>query len=234
MTVALTVPRARLRFLSGASLDQVVTPGLHLAVSNGQLFENSFFSLFLHFGKLSVDPSGGTASLDEDPLGWRGTSDLVVTCPMPAFQSLVGNDGNTRVALVINSTPASSRSVNVLGPQLRIYDASMKGHDSVHILCNTSAGVAALSMPAPMANRDCQRVQPKIEARLANGRLQYLCVREDVTCSTSHQLLLKGAPVDTIQKSPCTMMVKLGLQPWRLEFPFPIDQCHSTTASKPG
>lgn len=34
------------------------------------------------------------------------------------------NNRNTRVALVINSTPASSRFATFLGPQMRIYSVS--------------------------------------------------------------------------------------------------------------
>lgn len=56
VTVAVTVPLESLRFLSSTSLDKIGTPGLHLVVYNGQLFENSFSSLYLHFGKLSVNP----------------------------------------------------------------------------------------------------------------------------------------------------------------------------------
>jgi len=229
VTIALTVPRESLGFLSSTSLDQVGTPGLHLAVYNSQLFENSFFSLYLHFGKLFVNSGDNTGSIDEHAQGWRGTSDLIVTCPMPAFQFLVGNNRNTRVALVINSTPASSHFATVLGPQMRVYDTSIKDHDNVHIFPNTPTNVASLGVQARASNRHCERLKPKTKARLADSRLQYLCVREDLSCSIGRQLLLEGVPVETSQKSPCTLVVKLGPQSWTHEFPFPIDQRHSTT-----
>lgn len=210
VTVAVTVPRESLRFLSSTSLDKVGTPGLHLVVYNGQLFENSFSSLYLHFGKLSVNPDEKTANLDEDPLGWSGISDLVVTCPMPAFQFLVGQNSDTRVALVNNSTPASSQFAAVLGPHLRIYDASIKACNNFLILPNTPAAVVALDTAKNVTNRYCEHARPKVQATIVNNRLRYLSVREDLSCSTNRQLLLEGAFVETSQQSPCSMAMKPG------------------------
>lgn len=72
VTVALVVQRVNLEFLTSADIERLGTPGLHIAVYNGLSFENSFFSLYLHFGKLSVQSDGSARTTSEDPRGWRG------------------------------------------------------------------------------------------------------------------------------------------------------------------
>jgi hypothetical protein len=229
VTLVLVVPRANLEFLTSTDIERLGTPGLHLAVYNSSLFENSFFSIYLHFGALSVQSDGSVRTISEDPRGWRGTSDLIVTCPVPAFQFLVGDIDKTRVALVINSTPASSQFMAKLGIHMRIYDASIKNQDNVHIFPNAPANVAGLNVPPCVVGRHREHLRPKIEARLASGILQCFCIREAISSDSGRQLLLNGASVETNQKSPCTLTVELGSKSWTLEFPCPIDHPHGKT-----
>jgi hypothetical protein len=229
VTVVLVVPRANLKFLTDIEIERLGTPGLHLAVYNGSLFENNFFSIHLQFGKLLMPYDGSAGTISEDSRGWRGNSDLIVTCPVPAVQFLVGDTDETRVALVINSTPMSSQFMTKLGVHMRIYDASVGDHDNVHIFAGAPTEFASMKILPYMADSHRKHLRPKIEARLSHDTLQCFCVRETFSSNADCQLLLEGAPVETSQQSPCTVTMALGQRTWTLEFPFPVNHSRGTT-----
>ncbi|TIA72202.1 hypothetical protein D6C83_00890, partial [Aureobasidium pullulans] len=103
--VALIVPRSKLRIFTDRPADQVGTPGLRLTVFNDQLFDDfNFYAIDTFFGRLKEAPAAnGEMTIDEDPQGWSGTSDLIVTCAVPTWPLLVGNRKDVCLGLVVNS-----------------------------------------------------------------------------------------------------------------------------------
>lgn len=110
--LALVIPRSKLRVFTKDSPVETGTPGLHISVHNTTLFENSFYAIDAFFGKLTVDKSSDTATVEEDSLTWRGTSDMIVTCLVPTAPFMIGARHETRVALVVNSSVLTTRYVS--------------------------------------------------------------------------------------------------------------------------
>ncbi|THZ83132.1 hypothetical protein D6C84_05200 [Aureobasidium pullulans] len=132
--VALVVPRSKLRIFTDRPADQVGTPGLRLTVFNDQLFDDfNFYAIDTFFGRLKEAPAAnGEMTIDEDPQGWSGTSDLIVTCAVPTWPLLVGNRKDVCLGLVVNSN-ASFDTVQYslhLGFRTQVFTANL---DSNHV-----------------------------------------------------------------------------------------------------
>ncbi|THY37500.1 hypothetical protein D6C98_10702, partial [Aureobasidium pullulans] len=134
--VALVVPRYKLGIFTDDVPEKIGTPGLHLSVYHDPLFENSFFAIDVFFGKLrSVPGRDDTCTIEEDVGGWRGRSDLIAVCPIPAWPLLVGPRQALRVALVVNTTIQSTMYFSSkLGGHMRIYDAGLNNEQNLWVL----------------------------------------------------------------------------------------------------
>ena len=182
--VALVVPRTRLSVFTRERSDSIGTPGLHGSVYNGALFENSFYAIDLCFGKLSRQ-TGGCLSVVEDPLGWRGTSDLIVTWATPSFPFLIEGHERTRVALIVNFSLSSTTLTRELGTNLRVFDAELDDGSALRLLqsplcvsgefVNYPSPLFSLSLPTQPQNT------PKCTASMVSGevKLDLFTIRED-------------------------------------------------------
>ncbi|THW07839.1 hypothetical protein D6D03_02944 [Aureobasidium pullulans] len=147
--VALVVPRSKLRIFTDRPADQVGTPGLRLTVFNDQLFDDfNFYAIDTFFGRLKEAPAAnGDITIDEDPQGWSGMSDLIVTCAVPAWPLLVGNRKDVCLGLVVNSN-ASFDTVQYslhLGFRTQVFTANL---DSNHVKIFARAPTKAVSATA--------------------------------------------------------------------------------------
>ncbi|PPJ57989.1 hypothetical protein CBER1_11867 [Cercospora berteroae] len=229
VAVALIVPNVRLHVFTSADRRRMGTPGLHLAVYNDKMFENSFHAIHACFGKLIIAEDSRIAMIDEDALGWGGHSELIVTSLVPTFQFLVGCKGETRAALVINSSGANTYFIPILGPHLRVFDTSIDNQQNFHIL-ETLPGVRQQQKNSVLrAPYVCRTDEPVICTITKEGRLELLTLREQFTNNSERGHLQNGSEVLTFQESPCTVTLKLGSKYRRLQFPFPIDGSHSRT-----
>jgi hypothetical protein len=114
--VTLVVPRKKLRFferLGGA-------PGIHLDICKGKN-NNLFFSIDCFFGRIKQDVDGSWGKVTEDESGWAGSSDLIVTTPVP---SQLLENGDWDAALLVTMSIHCAFYMETLGPELCIYMTS--------------------------------------------------------------------------------------------------------------
>lgn len=229
VAVALVVPRDRLHVLTSADLNRVGTPGFHLSVYQEMMFDNSFHSIHACFGKLVIDENSETSTIEEDALGWRGHSDLIVTGLVSAFQFLMGGQSETRAALVLNTCASNAYFMPSLGPHMRLFTTSTDDPQNFRIL-PTLPGVRRSEQATSLPKQyDSGRAEPIVSVSPRDGRLDLLTFRQDCSSNSERGHLQDGLDVQTIQESPCTITLKLGKQCRRLCFPFPVDGSHSRT-----
>ena len=236
VNVTLVVPRQHLHIFTSADLGRIGTPGLHLAVYNSNIFDNSFFGIHTCFGKLKIDHSGKTGVIEEDWKGWRGQSDLVVTAPVPAFQFLVGKESETRVALVVNTGPSLTYFIPLLGPHLRVFDTAINDHENLHLLTGPPGATAALETPTPspptrgQVSRPRDQISPPtVSVSSRNGRFEVLTASVHYYGRDERRSLEEGSTIELDQDTPCTISVKFGNHSRRVEFPLPVDSSRSKT-----
>jgi hypothetical protein len=100
--IIFAVPRKALGVFTSRSADLVGTPALHVSVCQtvpGFAYENIFSSFHSCFGQMATDNTNADeCAIIEDDLGWKGTADLIVSCPVPTFGLLTGPRDGIRVS----------------------------------------------------------------------------------------------------------------------------------------
>jgi len=207
VAVALVVPRQALHVFTSADLNRIGTPGLHLAVYNEKIFDNSFHAIHTCFGKLVIGNDSHTSTIDEDALGWRGHSELIVTCLVTAFQFLLGSKDETRVALVINSSSANTYFIPILGPHLRVFDTSIENRHNFHVLQDLPGIRSTQTTPVLPPRSGCRSRESLVSTTVRDGRVQLLTLRQEVLNTGERNHLQNGYEVHTNQESPCALTI---------------------------
>ena len=237
--VTLIVPRKKLQVFTGESPDVIGTPGLHLSVTQEDPnvgFENSFFAIQCFFGKIIGNPYMGSddfCEVEEDGLGWRGSADLVVTCPVSTSMLLLGPRDGIRVALKVNTCPSTIQFNIKLGLHMNVFKCGLD--DEKHLwITKGPPGIRRWELqpdtpqePMPSgATNSIAHINLDKSCKATNARIRYN-LSNDLEESKA---LADGAKVTVTSSSPCTLLLKVeGSAAHRLVYPFPINGTASKT-----
>ncbi|KAH6912448.1 hypothetical protein BKA70DRAFT_1263866 [Coprinopsis sp. MPI-PUGE-AT-0042] len=138
--VILVIPREHIRVLVEKD---VSTHNIQCHTSGGPSmsgWHNVHSSIRPIFGTVRrLTPSDGSGNyskleLVEDPLAWKGTSDLVVSFYMPSWILTLNEPSSTKVMLVFQNTMASVAALMfMLGPRLKIYGTTLDDQEHVFV-----------------------------------------------------------------------------------------------------
>jgi hypothetical protein len=231
--VVLIVPRAKLNVITSMSLDQLSTPGLQLNVHDHGTFDNSFFALHTCFGKLLLDKDLALSKIEEDPAGWKGKADLLVSCMIPSFYFLLGREGGTQISLRIIPTVASTPLASTLGMFQCVYQTSVNDRKNVQLLPSLPnvvrspgliRGAWDSALPSPAA----------VHLSLTSGTPEKFTLRATFEQDKEQEDLKNRSPVTVQQVSPCSMAITFGDHSRELRFPFPVNgrRCHTKISRK--
>jgi hypothetical protein len=218
--VTLIVPRKKLRVferLSGA-------PGIHLDIGKGKN-NNLFFSIDCFFRRIKKNMDGSWGKVTEDESGWAGSSDLIVTTPVP---SQLLENGDWDAALLVTMSIHCAFYMETLGPELCIYVTSSTDKRHLHT-SNFPAGISQERFQ-PDPNRDMAALSLEqdrpvvISASQSKGPL-VLQAKYTIEKDSEEAILLgKGAFVTLADITPCSILLKIGENHRRhIVFPYPID-----------
>lgn len=225
----LIVPGPKLRIFTDESLDQVGTPPLHLSVYNHTLFENCYFAIDASFGKLENSPGSNLLDIIEDPSGWKGKSDLIVTCAVSTFPFLTGSRASTRVALVVDTAPSTIFFTRKLGMHNHVFDAGLEQRKNLMLLTTAPiARVASKVVPVIKGLSRTYKQQSVTDttrhaALSIQGSALTLAVRCEFTEPIQCEELSDNGKIKVFQSSPCTVSVNLNDHSRVLLFPYPIE-----------
>ncbi|KAH9894494.1 hypothetical protein F4778DRAFT_277511 [Xylariomycetidae sp. FL2044] len=248
--IALVVPRGKLGVFTDSPNDEMGTPGLHLSVFHEPFFENCFFAIDVFFGRLVESPDrDDICHVEEDALGWSGSSDLIVTCAIPTFSLLIGRRDGVRVALAVNTSPDTISYTTKLGIRMRVYDTGLDS-ENLYVLSQAPMVARASEGQNPRSpvggtaspnSGSSLRLSIPDTANLstihcaANGNAKTLSATLRFVANTPESVLLQdGENVEVAQASPCTMSVTVGNYSQQIAFPYPVDgaACKTRIARK--
>ncbi|KAM3077407.1 hypothetical protein ACMFMG_006752 [Clarireedia jacksonii] len=219
--LCLKVPRKKLDvFTSQHEQSQGLgTPGVHVNVSQLELgFQNSFFSTQCFFGKLTQRAEDNyTCDVVEDKVGWRGTSDLIITCAVLVWPLLLGSADSIRIDLTLSSSPTTAALYSSrLGLTLSVYGCGLQDQNVVVLreppgirLSNPYLG----PLPPPAINDICFVQLDR------SSRIETMEIRKK-----SEKSSLKNAKV--VQVSACALSVRVPNNEnsnLLFRYPYPID-----------
>ncbi|KAJ7460639.1 hypothetical protein FB451DRAFT_1181642 [Mycena latifolia] len=152
--LVLVVPRDKIQLLEG----DAASPMFQCNV-RGKGFHNIFSCVQATLGTASIQGSGSDAQvrIAEDPAGWSGTSPLVISVLVPAF-NLVVNSEPTKISLGLHSTPRTSMMMikDKLGPFLTLFTVDVMDRSAVLVTVNRPdrrpTVLAPTSIPATLSH----------------------------------------------------------------------------------
>ena len=227
--LAFVVPRNVLGKFRSVPHNKIGNPGLKLSISHkasGRM--HTFFSIQCFFG--SLEPNATDESMrdvSEDSLGWAGSSNLIVTCPILSTSLFRAPADTVNITLALNDHLCLSFIEDLFGPGLVIWECALSDTAYVHIL-----------REAPMSGRFEKSVQPpamssapsssttSVTAYLGQAdTIEALCFHDAIpNDSKQSEALAEGARVAVFQSSPCTMSYQIGTnEPQVLIYPFPLN-----------
>ncbi len=229
--VALVIPRSKLRIFTAESPDTIGTPGLHVSIGHEATgAENSFFAIQCFFGKLKPRADcSALCDVEEDGLGWSGSADLIVTCPVPAYTLLLGEADDVRVSLVVNTNPSTIKFLQKLGFRMVVYECGLEDEKRLWLLREAPGMVRHADVQPQVSQTDSRENSSEALAVFVGldrkSEAKYLRFHADIPKdSDESKSLADGAKVIITQSSPFTMTLQIGTtDPRSLVFPFPVD-----------
>ena len=239
--INLKVPRDRLRAITEVPLKKLGTPILHCILQSssnypGRQWQNIFAVVQLAFGDVTTSGSrcddGFRVSVSEDVHSWNGHSSLLVSFVAPSWVVLLEPHAAT-VAVGVQSTPQSSHTfMNSLGVDMNIYETTLGNEENVYMTKYRPnllghASVCNFEEPSKIANKHTdEEVATIVKASvdIKTGQITALIGRLDILSESVKSSLRNGAPVETVQTSPCTVSVAIGKAgpKYHLFFPVPV------------
>ncbi|KAJ7695068.1 hypothetical protein B0H17DRAFT_1056261 [Mycena rosella] len=197
--LVLVIPRQKIRLLEGEIGRNLGSPMFQCEL-RGRNFHNIFSCIQAVLGTASIRGSGsaGQVSITEDAAGWSGTSPLIISVFVPAF-NLVFDPQSTKVYLGLHSTPATSILYVKLSPPLTFFAADVMDKVAVYITTNrpncSPSALILPSIPAPIPSRT------QVNVGLNGSSVSTMTARWEIT-PEELKAGLAGAKVEHQQTSP--------------------------------
>ncbi|TGO64200.1 hypothetical protein BCON_0008g00470 [Botryotinia convoluta] len=230
----MVVPRSDLEIFPQP--DSTPHPGLHAYIFRPNTNEEDlFFSLDGFFGTLKpqTDPEL-CGEFIEDPQGWAGDSDLIISFPVPAH---IVKGKKWHIGLCVTIDMNGSGYIMDLGPEMVVSSVSGKNKKRVTVSKVPPGIPKSRSQPAP----EIAPEQPSIEqsnnfesgitiaATKLNESVALQATYRFVDGTEETKALQKAALVTLSNITPCSILLNIGEFSHQLIFPYPIDGSKATT-----
>jgi hypothetical protein len=247
LCVTLKVPREKLRVLTEIKPTELGTPILHCVIQSSQKstvgrWQNIFSAIQISFGEISTTGSHNSDAFQvhviEDQYRWMGSSSIFASFLVPTWMLLLEPE-TAMIAFGVQSTPQSSRTfMNILGPEMNIYETSLGNKKDVFItktLPNQSQAVSLCQLPNgnSVDELSSDRTARTVLTGVVNdtsGKIVSLIGRLEILSDNVKSILQGGGQVEAIQTSPCNfaVLVGTGKNAFRisLNFPAPVLRQH--------
>ena len=212
--VLLVVPREKVAVLNRPN---VGTPILQCDVRS-ETFHNIFSEIQIVYGSITVKGtrSDARAIVTEDPKGFAGSSDLVLSVWVPAICFTISDPQKVQISLGVHSTPATSLAFrDALGLTLTVFAANLLDRKRVRVLAESPHFSRTTSIPsiAPPTT-----THERVSVGFRDLTVSTLTAKWDFDSNVS-----AIGEVQTQQVSPCAMKVIMGNTTKLLFYPFPIN-----------
>ena len=228
--LVMAVPRSALTKFEGTPKADT---GATLALHDQQTKRvHTFVSLQYFFGSLEISSTDlSICSIAEDESGWVGSSDLIITCPIPVCSIFPDSGNKVIVSFSLNKFPINEsveQLLAVLGPNLVIWETPADNVERVHTFKDVpwSHALDPLLKPFPKMPPSSLDTTSCVSAhKTAAPIIDSLCYHESLAKGSQSSIALAtDDKVQVHQSSPCTMTLHIGnLQPRLFIYPFPIN-----------
>ncbi|CAE6377727.1 unnamed protein product, partial [Rhizoctonia solani] len=226
--VVLTVPSSKLDPLRKRC---TLEPEPRLVCEHGVDYEPldlTHSSIHAAWGKcIPLDGSNERYGIEEDPEGFQGTSDLVVSF-WTDTEMLI--PPGMRVWLRIRDTPhATVNFRDILGPKLKLFESALIDRNHVLVLRERPMGLSQTQKPgryiisSPMSPPG-DEYQVKTEFKDPKDTIHSIVARVKIDSETDKAQLSQIKKAGATPIGPCSLELTFGTSKRILRFPYPVSQ----------
>ena len=238
--IILSVPRKSLNVFTTGPGKVSSTPGIHISVKQQfgeQQYENWFHTFHSYFGRATHGENDGNIVFEEDHLGWLGSADLVIICPVPTFGLLTGPRSGIKVSLALNTnTENVGLYTSKLGPRLTVFETSVDDRRRVSICEHPPYLDISKSIDSQKNWLRRHSIQPEGKITVSTVLDSYhkatkLRIRTTFNVDSEEaKALVSGVSVAVAPASSSAVILKIGDSLNRsLVFPFPVQSSNCKT-----
>ena len=182
-----------------------------------------FSSAIPIFGKLVAAPDGKSCSIEADPKGWKGSSDLQVCTYVPTRSLETMREGPApQIDLQVNPDNGSVLAMGGVRAYLDIHEAPL--FDRTQVLLVES--VPGLSAPRPKFIESPREEWSLYDDSATTPSFQTsnmtFTSRLTLRQESNNTVLASGRPVTVTESSPCSINISCQDYQYRFMFPYPI------------
>ena len=220
VSVTLVVPRGDIQVLLDMDRPEISNPMMQ-ATLQGRSVVASFCSIKVGFGRVNnsgtnLDPR---ITFDADPLGWAGSSPLVVSFSLPSLMLHVEDPKDMSIALSFRLSPHTLHLASKFGVALQVFVVPLMDTSAVFVVPEEPHGVSyrLCNMSMPVGDLDGCGISAVMDSE--GERICMLTARVDIFDGPAKAMLSSGASVTSHQVSPCTIEISVGPEKRRLVYP---------------
>lgn len=238
--IILSVPRKSLDVFTTGPGKVSSTPGIHISVKQQigeQQYENCFHTFHSYFGRATPGENDGSIVFEEDNMGWLGSADLVIICPVPTFGLLTGPRSGLKVSLALNTnTENVGLYTSKLGFRLMVFETSVDDRRRVSICEHPPFLDISKSIDSQKNWLQRHSIQADGKITVSTVLDSYhkaikLRIRNTFSVDSEEaKALVSGASVAVAPASSSAVILKIGDSlSRRLVFPFPVQSSNCKT-----
>ena len=241
--VVLKVPRRHIKILEDMVTEEMPTPSLECQ-SKWRNSINVYSSLQFVFGDIERSASNGESVVKilEDPKGWEGCSDLIVTFYVPSWTLLNCEPKNLEIGLHFHNSASTMLSLSAkLGMSLAIYSSTLADAEHLQLVRERPGNVGELdrlraitSIPIS-ENKNATEVWTRVEFDKSGKKASALTMRHVISAPNAQKSLSNLASITTKPVSDSALEVSFDGYKHLFIYPFPVRGTQSKTriARKP-
>ena len=223
VSVTLVIPKTSIQVLLDMDQARISIPAMQ-ATLQGPSEHHNFSSIRLGFGKVkhSGTDSDPRITFDADPLGWAGSSPLVMSFSVPSRMLHREGPEDTMIALSFRPSPHTLRLAPKFGEFLHVFAARLMDTSAVFVVPEEPHGICHRLRNMPTSTGDSASSRISAETDTKGERISMLTAQADILDDLTRAMLSDGAPVTSRQLSPCTIEISVGPEQRRLVYPSPV------------
>ena len=234
--VLLKVPRQKIKILEDMDPDEILTPSLECQTS-GTNFLNVHSSLQFVFGDIERSVSKGESAVKilEDPKGWEGCSDLLVTFYAPSWILLGREPKSVTIGLYFHECASISLRAK-LGLVLEIYSTTLKDTEHLQLVRERPGNVGELdrfrtitSVPMSANENATETLTSTVGFDNSGRKASTLTMRHVITAPNAQKSLSNLASVTMKPLSDSVLEMAFDRYKHLFINPFPVHGSQSKT-----
>jgi hypothetical protein len=230
--VVLKVPRRNIKILEDMDPNEILTPSLECQTSgSGTLTSHS--SLQFVFGDIEGSNCKGESAVKilEDPRGWEGSSDLIVTFYMPSWILVNRDPKNVTIGLYFHASAASLWKK--LGMSLIIYSTTLTDSEHLQLVRERPGNIGELDRLRAITsvpNRNAIEVWATVGFDIDGKKVSTLTMRHVIKAPNAQKSLSNLALVT--MKSVSDSVLKVTFDGYKHLFIYPFPVCGSQSKTR--